>query len=94
MLHSEPTDISWCLFLSLRLTTITAMSVGSALVGHEHVPNYKWLLQAFGKAHLKPPLMILTDQCPAMKQAIASVFPDSRHRLCIWHIMNKVPNKI
>ncbi|XP_024968737.1 protein FAR1-RELATED SEQUENCE 5-like [Cynara cardunculus var. scolymus] len=67
--------------------------VGSALVGHEHVPNYKWLLQAFRKAHSKPPMMILTDQCPAMKQAIASVFPDSRHKLCIWHIMNKVPNK-
>ncbi|KVI04232.1 MULE transposase domain-containing protein [Cynara cardunculus var. scolymus] len=67
--------------------------VGSALIGHEHVPNYKWLLQAFQKAHSKPPMMILTDQRPAMKQAIASVFPDSRHMLCIWHIMNKVPNK-
>ncbi|KVH21030.1 MULE transposase domain-containing protein [Cynara cardunculus var. scolymus] len=64
--------------------------IGLALVGHEHVPNYKWLLQAFPKAHLKPLLMILTNQCPE----IATVFPDSRYRLCIWHIMYKVPNKV
>lgn len=29
--------------------------VGSALVGHEDIPNYKWLLQAFLKAHSNPP---------------------------------------
>lgn len=38
-------------------------------------------------------MMVLTDQCAAMKQAIASVFPNARHRLCMWHIMTKVPNK-
>lgn len=38
--------------------------------------------------------MIITDQDPAMKIAIESVFPESCHRLCMWHIMEKVPDKV
>ncbi|KAF5441779.1 hypothetical protein F2P56_037010 [Juglans regia] len=30
----------------------------------------------------------------AMKNAIAIVFPKSRHRLCLWHILKKVPEKL
>ncbi|XP_076921888.1 protein FAR1-RELATED SEQUENCE 5-like [Bidens hawaiensis] len=29
-----------------------------------------------------------------MKQAIESVFTESRHRLCMWHIMKKVADKV
>ncbi|XP_076953763.1 protein FAR1-RELATED SEQUENCE 5-like [Bidens hawaiensis] len=38
--------------------------------------------------------VIVTDQDPAMKQAIAAVFPNTRHRLCMWHIMKKVADKV
>ncbi|KAJ9553555.1 hypothetical protein OSB04_017600 [Centaurea solstitialis] len=67
--------------------------VGAALVNKETVPNFKWVLEAFLRAHKKQPTLVLTDQCPSMKQAIAAVFPNSRHRLCMWHIMNKLPLK-
>ncbi|KAH6771278.1 hypothetical protein C2S52_016081 [Perilla frutescens var. hirtella] len=30
---------------------------------------------------------------PALKVAVAQSFPDSKHRLCMWHIMMKVPEK-
>jgi transposase-like protein len=33
------------------------------------------------------PKAIMTDQDRAMKNAIAIVFPESRHRYCMWHIM-------
>ncbi|KAF5480160.1 hypothetical protein F2P56_000926 [Juglans regia] len=40
------------------------------------------------------PKAIITDQDKAMKNAIAIVFPESRHRLCLWHILKKVPEKL
>jgi transposase-like protein len=35
----------------------------------------------------------MTDQDKAMKNAIARVFPETRHRYCRWHIMRKLPEK-
>ncbi|XP_035541673.1 protein FAR1-RELATED SEQUENCE 4-like [Juglans regia] len=40
------------------------------------------------------PKAIITDQDRAMKNAIATVFPETRHRLCLWHILKKVPEKL
>ncbi|KAB2610641.1 protein FAR1-RELATED SEQUENCE 5-like [Pyrus ussuriensis x Pyrus communis] len=37
---------------------------------------------------------IITDQDKAMKKAIEVVFPNTQHRLCLWHIMKKVPDKL
>ena len=34
----------------------------------------------------RQPQTIMTDQCSAMAAAITQVFPNSKHRLCIWHI--------
>ncbi|KAG8372855.1 hypothetical protein BUALT_Bualt12G0110400 [Buddleja alternifolia] len=42
----------------------------------------------------RAPHAIITDQCKAMQIAIAQVFPRARHRLCLWHIMQKVPQKL
>ncbi|XP_035838134.1 protein FAR1-RELATED SEQUENCE 5-like [Helianthus annuus] len=60
---------------------------------HETTESYKWLLESFLKTHKKQPKLVLTDQDPSMKAAI-EVFTDSRHRLCMWHIMKKLPTKI
>ncbi|KAF5451893.1 hypothetical protein F2P56_026951 [Juglans regia] len=40
------------------------------------------------------PKSIITDQDRAMKNAIAIVFPETRHRFCLWHILKKVPEKL
>ncbi|XP_076897096.1 protein FAR1-RELATED SEQUENCE 5-like [Bidens hawaiensis] len=40
------------------------------------------------------PKVVFTDQDPAMKQATAIVFPNTRHRLFMWHIMKKVADKV
>jgi zinc finger SWIM domain-containing protein 3 len=34
----------------------------------------------------KPPETIFTYQCASLEKAIRIVFPDSCHRLCLWHI--------
>jgi len=42
----------------------------------------------------KAPDGIITDQCKVMKNVIAVVFPNTKHRWCLWHIMKKVPEKL
>lgn len=72
-----------------------SVTVGAGLLSEETLENFKWLLEAFLKSHGgKQPVLVLTDQCLAMKQAIPKVLTNSRHRLCMWHIMSKVPKKV
>ncbi|XP_024030159.1 protein FAR-RED IMPAIRED RESPONSE 1 isoform X2 [Morus notabilis] len=69
--------------------------LGCALVADESRSTYVWLLRAWFRAMGRhAPKVILTDQDCILKEAIAEVFPDSRHCFCLWHIMNKVPEKL
>ncbi|XP_024974745.1 protein FAR1-RELATED SEQUENCE 5-like [Cynara cardunculus var. scolymus] len=68
--------------------------VGSALISGETIENFTWVLKAFLKCHEKQPIFVIMDQCSAMKQAIALVFTEAMHRLCMWHIIKKVPSKV
>ncbi|XP_021975531.1 uncharacterized protein LOC110870660 [Helianthus annuus] len=70
------------------------VTFGAGLLFNETTESYKWLLESFLKAHKKQPKLVLTDQDPSMKAAILEVFIESRHRLCMWHIMKKLPIKI
>ncbi|XP_052626923.1 protein FAR1-RELATED SEQUENCE 5-like [Lactuca sativa] len=54
----------------------------------------KSLLKAFLKTHGKEPTLVLTDQDATIKQAVENVFRNSKHRLCMWHIMKKLKKKI
>jgi len=42
----------------------------------------------------KAPRLIITDEDASMKSAIRNVFPETVHRFCMWHIMEKVPEKV
>ncbi|XP_035542125.1 protein FAR1-RELATED SEQUENCE 5-like [Juglans regia] len=59
-------------------------------------PRSRAAYQYFGDVCMDgiAPKAIITDQDRAMKNAIAIVFPESRHRLCLWHILKKVPEKL
>ena len=37
---------------------------------------------------------IITDQDQAMKRAIEIVFPETKRKFCLWHIMKKIPKKL
>ncbi|GJT78221.1 FAR1-related sequence 5-like protein [Tanacetum coccineum] len=69
------------------------VTLGSGMLLHEDTKSYTWLLTAFMSAFLKEPTMIVTDQDGAMKRAIEAVFKKAKHRLCMWHIMQKIPTK-
>ncbi|GJV95863.1 FAR1-related sequence 5-like protein [Tanacetum coccineum] len=49
--------------------------------------------KSFMTAHEKQPTMIVTDQDGAMKLAIEEVLTESKHRLFMWHIMQKNSSK-
>ncbi|XP_022866097.1 protein FAR1-RELATED SEQUENCE 1-like [Olea europaea var. sylvestris] len=48
-----------------------------------------WLKCMGGKA----PHEIITDQDRVMQNAIEIIFPNTKHRWCLWHILKKLPEK-
>ncbi|XP_052622546.1 protein FAR1-RELATED SEQUENCE 5-like [Lactuca sativa] len=71
-----------------------SVTVGSGLLSNESIESYSWLLKAFLKTHGKEPTLVLTDQDAAIKQTVENVFRNSKHRLCMWHIMKKLKKQI
>ncbi|GJY05640.1 FAR1-related sequence 5-like protein [Tanacetum coccineum] len=72
---------------------LKCVNFGSGMLLREDTEAYTWLLTSFMTAHEKQPTMVVTDQDGAMKRAIEAVLTESTHRLCMWHIMQKVPAK-
>ncbi|KAJ0909214.1 putative transcription factor FAR family [Helianthus annuus] len=70
------------------------VTLGASIIGPETAETYSWLLNVCKDAFGYAPRVIVTDQDPAMKRAIEDVWPDSRHRLCMWHIMDKLTTKV
>nr|GEX54228.1 hypothetical protein [Tanacetum cinerariifolium] len=82
-------------FLKLHTKNIGMLSASSLIMLlKEDIEAYTWLLKSFMTTHEKQPTMVVTDQDGAMKRAIEAVLTESKHRLCMWHIMQKVPAKI
>ncbi|XP_062180959.1 protein FAR1-RELATED SEQUENCE 5-like [Phragmites australis] len=60
---------------------------GCALLFNETIESFVWLFETFLTAMSgKHPSTIFTDQDAAMEAAIAYAFPNTSHRLCLWHI--------
>ncbi|XP_076936369.1 protein FAR1-RELATED SEQUENCE 5-like [Bidens hawaiensis] len=70
------------------------VTFGAGLIYDETIESYKWLLDKFLKTHKKQPKLVLTDQDATVKQAVRAVFDQSIHRLCMWHIVKKIPLKV
>ncbi|KAL2944102.1 Protein FAR1-RELATED SEQUENCE 5 [Bienertia sinuspersici] len=69
----------------------------ATLLYREDTESFVWLFEAFRNAMSDcDPKCLITDQDPTMKITIERVFDSSktRHRLCMWHIMKKVPKKV
>nr|GEZ77333.1 hypothetical protein [Tanacetum cinerariifolium] len=66
----------------------------AGLLSDETFESYTWILTDFKQTHGKAPLLAVTDQDTALRKAIEYVFPESHHRLCMWHITQKLPGKV
>ncbi|KAK1358858.1 hypothetical protein POM88_043332 [Heracleum sosnowskyi] len=71
-----------------------SVTFAAALLDKEDIENFTWVFKMFLKIMKHPPKCIITDQCAAMKAVIPKIFPDSMHRLCMWHILQKFPSKL
>ncbi|XP_074306050.1 protein FAR1-RELATED SEQUENCE 5-like [Silene latifolia] len=66
-----------------------------ALVDHENDGSFIWVFKKFLDCMgNKEPQCILTDQDPAIKLGVRSIFKQARHRYCMWHIMKKLTDKV
>ncbi|KAH6830663.1 hypothetical protein C2S53_018668, partial [Perilla frutescens var. hirtella] len=70
------------------------VTFGAALLSSENTESYCWVLEKFKDCMGRSPSMLITDQDPALKNTVKHVFPDMRHRLCIWHIMLKFSERV
>nr|GEV25484.1 hypothetical protein [Tanacetum cinerariifolium] len=68
------------------------VTLGLGMLLHKDTKSYMWLLNAFMTAFSHEPITIVTNQDGAMKRVIEAVFKKAKHRLCMWHIMQKIPS--
>ncbi|XP_071939829.1 protein FAR-RED IMPAIRED RESPONSE 1-like [Coffea arabica] len=60
---------------------------GATLLYDETIGTFEWLFDIFAKVMMgKIPRTILTDQDRRMATALATQWPTTYYRLCIWHI--------
>jgi hypothetical protein len=68
---------------------------GCALLINETAESYTWLLKTWLEAMFgRAPSTIITNDDKAMGKAIAEVLPNTTHKLCLWHILQKVPEHL
>ncbi|KAF7144860.1 hypothetical protein RHSIM_Rhsim04G0115100 [Rhododendron simsii] len=67
---------------------------GCALLPNETTETYMWVLETLMEAmDGKKPISVVIDGDKAMRQAIITVIPSAKHRLCTWHLQrNAVSN--
>jgi transposase-like protein len=68
---------------------------GAAFLADQKIESYVWLFYTFLRAMGGKALtLIVTDEDASMRVAISIVLRDTKHRLCMWHIMKKLLEKI
>jgi transposase-like protein len=65
--------------------------LGAGLLADEQTDSYTWLLRQLAAAgYGLSPGVIFTDGDLVFPDAIASVFPSTRHLLCAWHLSQSI----
>ena len=68
---------------------------GCAFLLDETTSSFIWLFKSFLESMgEKAPKTIITDQDQVMSNAIKDVFPNTVHRLCLWHISKNAPSHL
>lgn len=87
-------EVPLVLFLGLNHHKQYILFGCGLLAGHT-IESYTWLLRAWLTCILgRPPQVIITNQCGILQAAIADVFPRASHCLCLFNIMQKIPEKL
>ncbi|KAK9665410.1 hypothetical protein RND81_14G110800 [Saponaria officinalis] len=65
----------------------SSIVLAAALISHEDANSFTWVFEQWMVCMGKALSVILTDQDKAIAKAVRTVFPDTPHRLCLWHMM-------
>jgi hypothetical protein len=66
---------------------------GCAFLSDETAASFEWAFRTFLESmDNKQPVTFMTDQDSAIMKASKTVFPNSQHRLCLWHICKNAPS--
>lgn len=65
--------------------------LGCGLLSDETAETYFWLFKTWlAGMSSHPPKALIIDQCEAIKNAAAKIFPGAHHRLCLWQVMKRI----
>ncbi|XP_042032380.1 protein FAR1-RELATED SEQUENCE 5-like [Salvia splendens] len=70
------------------------VTFAAGLLSKEIANSFSWLFNQFVKCMGVALKLIVTDQDLGMKVAIEEVLVNTRHRWCMWYVMNKVADKL
>ncbi|XP_020088291.1 protein FAR1-RELATED SEQUENCE 6-like [Ananas comosus] len=66
--------------------------LGCGLLADETIENYVWLFKKWLRCmNDKPPDAIITSHSKVIERSVVEVFPNARHRFCLWHILKELP---
>ncbi|XP_074299899.1 protein FAR-RED IMPAIRED RESPONSE 1-like [Silene latifolia] len=68
--------------------------LGCALLSREDTESFRWLLRTWVDCMGVAPRAIITDQSIPITKAVELEMPNTRHRWCLWHIMEKQHKKL
>ncbi|KAG2637081.1 protein FAR1-RELATED SEQUENCE 6-like [Panicum virgatum] len=69
--------------------------LGCGLLAGRSLGAYVWLFGTWLRCmNARPPHSIITNYCHDVAIAIKKVFPNARHRFCLSHILNELPEKL
>ncbi|KAK7262023.1 hypothetical protein RIF29_28351 [Crotalaria pallida] len=87
-------EVPLVLFLGLNQHKQSIL-FGCGLLAGGTIESYTWLFRAWLTCILgRPPQVIITDQCEILQAVVADVFPRASHSLCLFNIMQKIPEKL
>ncbi|RHZ88497.1 hypothetical protein Glove_22g195 [Diversispora epigaea] len=65
-----------------------------AFMQDERLESYEWLLRCCLEAYEIAPLTFVTDADPAMIAAISTIFPETHHIQCLYHLYQNLPKNL
>ncbi|XP_074297935.1 protein FAR1-RELATED SEQUENCE 6-like [Silene latifolia] len=68
--------------------------LGCVLLSREDTESFRWLLRTWVDCMGVAPRAIITDQSIPITKAVELEMPNTRHRWCLWHIMEKQHKKL
>lgn len=86
---TNPLDLPLATFIGLDNHGKTLV-FASCLISDETASSFQWIMEKFITLCQTTPKTVLNDDDCSIAIAIKDEFPDSSHRLCVWHMRRNI----